>query len=262
MSKACPNCGFENPDNASKCQACGSALPAFEKTEPSQGGEMKGSILKGLSNIRIGMIFIILAFIVGFVIIFAITGRFDVRGFFLFGGLASTSLSTKTLTSALEISSLIIIVSSIFTLVSVYFFRSGFSSLERVNMRFGTGKTGSTAMFIGYILFIIAYVAIIAAVVAALAGNPPGAAGYLILALVFLVIGGLMVFVGLIMICIGLFRIGSVFNQDSSKIGAILFFFLSIVGAIIMLLSTGSIIKKVGGGGSPGSPSEIGQPPV
>lgn len=263
MSKSCPNCGFENPDNVAKCQVCGNDLPVFENVNPSSGGgNMKNLILHGLKEINLAMIFIILSFVVSVVILSAIAGRFEISGFFLFGGITDTSINTSSVSTILEYSSIILIVSSIITLVSVYLMRSGFSSLSSVNMRFGTGRTGTTLWFIGYIMVVVGYIAILEVFYTAAAGNSPGAVGYAILAAIFLLIGGLMALIGVIMACIGLFRIGSIFNQDTSKIGAILLFLISFVGAILLFFGTRSIIRKVEGGGSQGPPGTINSPPT
>lgn len=254
MAKVCPNCGYENPEGNDSCAMCNTKLESFGETGRTQAN-MSGTALKGLGLVRIAAILAILTFIANVAIEIALVGTFSYTS--LLGGLGSVGTGSSLISATGAVSNAFIyailgsVASSAILFISAILLYIGFGHLRQVNPRLGTGRTGALIYIIGLFLVLIGALVVFATVLPLLSqianGGTPTFSNIsgLLGAVALLLIGAILLIIGIIMVAIGLFRIGSTFNDTVTKVGGILYIFLNIIGAILLLIGLSSIMNKI-----------------
>ena len=254
MAKYCPKCGTENDDAAQACISCGAPLTISGGNAPDTV-EKNRLYLQGVINLRYYTIVGFLSLIAGIALDFVFLRSFS-YGYLVgplgaaFGGV---SFNTTNVGALLAYSEIALIVSAVLTLVGVFMLYKGFGILKSLGSEFSVGRTGAILEFIGMILVVLGVIGLLAIVLPAInlgststpASISPSEAGA-ILGIAFLVlIAAIILLVGVIMALIGLFRVGTHFNNSLVKVGAILTFFLGIVGTILLFIGFTDIINHL-----------------
>lgn len=143
------------------------------------------------------------------------------------------------------------IIGLVLGIIGIFITRSGFTVLKRVDKSYGIGATGALLMLIGLALVVVTLILllVIYASIAALSTSSSGAAAILPIGILaslaagLAVIGAILAFVGLILTMVGFWRIGSKYNNGLIKAGAILYFLITIIGAILLYIGLGEVEK-------------------
>ncbi|MCI4364714.1 MAG: DUF973 family protein [Thermoplasmata archaeon] len=197
---------------------------------------------------------VLISGVVGFVTLFGVFGAFSIAApngaASIFGGVFLLAL----------------IVSGTFSVVQVALLRTAFYRLSAVDQRFATPSKLTLALLVGFVmLFVGLYPLLVGAQATAsciATGTPaaPANCGFNREALIglFLVgVGGVIALIGYIGMVVGIWRLGTRYENDLFKVGAILLILplLSFVGAILLLVASHSEREKLGSYPAPGTPS-------
>jgi hypothetical protein len=160
----------------------------------------------------------------------------------------------------------VVLVSGAVEIAVILLLRTAFHGLKSVDARFSTPSTLTLMLVVGFILILVSLYPLLLGVGSqldclanaknTLAGScPPG--GYFLAAIALIGIGGLIAFIGFIGMLLGIWRLGSRYNNDLFKVGAILLIIpvLSVVGAILVLVASSSERDRVSAAGRLGTPS-------
>lgn len=254
MAKYCSTCGYENEDNATTCVSCGTNFPSLANNSPLPwGGNPK--FLDGLIHLRNYTIVGFISLAVGLVMDFVLLRTFSYS--YLIGPLGTTfgggSVNVNNLNPGfVAYSNITIAVSSILTLIGLYYMFRGFTILKGIDMQFSLGRTGTILEFIGMSLVIIGTLALLATIVP-IVGNgttPPVNTSQInlgaIIGLAFLILfAAIILLVGVILAVIGLYRVGTQFDNSLVHVGAILSIFLGIVGIPLLYIGFTEIINQL-----------------
>lgn len=182
--------------------------------------------IQGLEKVRKGALYYIITSIV---LPIAITILFIA----IFSGtllaLSPTSIAAGAI-SSIVIVIIAAILALIFEILAYLNFREGFSILASLGKDVGIGKTGLTLILVGIILLIIPIIDII---------------------------GAILFVVGNILFGIGIYQLGSVYNNELTKIGGIITAipFISFIGIIMTYIGINRLLKSISGTPPPPSPS-------
>ena len=185
----------------------------------------------------------------------------SIIAFALSAGIAVVSLSylTRFLTSILQTSAvstsllgfeIAIIVGGIVTgilqLLSFVFLRKGYKTLKGISTAFSSPYSGVNLFFLGLVLVIIGVIVFIPLLLlhATVAGVAIGIIAIVLIGAVLCLVGEILALI------VGSFRLKAHFNNSSYGISGIMFIvgifvpFISLVGAILIYVTTNSELKK------------------
>lgn len=252
MSLGCPNCGYENPDSSETCAICNTRLRSTGTGNRKAGPEVRQSAIKGLELIRWSALLVIVSSIAS--IAFAgIAFSILISSFFPPVGtnVTITGMSAQALTlliyEIIAVGSVLLVTQ----LVSVYLLYGGFSHLEKVDPKAGTGKTGSILFLVGIAVLTVIFIAVIVNSIPLLnqvsqGTNITASNVFAIPGLsIFEIVAGIVSFIGIIMVVVGLYNVGTIFQDSTIKVGAIFYILFSFIGAILLLVGTSSIIRRI-----------------
>lgn len=269
MTKSCPNCGYDNRDANTLCSICGTPLRSFgEIPAGSQQKNVRDNAIRGLSLVRLAAVIALVSFAFSMVINFVLIGGLSSGSFF--GGIgalgsASTLTSTTAAASFLRYTAIDLVVTLAITFVSVLFLYVGFGELSQVSGSLRTGRTGSMLTLVGLVFVAIAAYYIFSIVIPQISQNTANnvitasQASGILGSLALIGIGGLILLIGVIMLAIGIFRIGDVFDDSLNKAGGILYVLINVVGAILIIIGTSSILGRIRSAPPPASEDTTGE---
>lgn len=157
--------------------------------------------LEGIKKMRSGLLFLIIVPLLMFIALIFIMGT-------LFAAMASIGSPSSALglgVSSILVSVILFILSAVLGVVGILRIRTSFGILKSLGKDVGIGGTGATLMLIALILYLIG--------------------GILILVLVgvaIIVIAYLLALIGIILLGVGFYKVGSTYNESTTKIGGIL----------------------------------------
>lgn len=137
----------------------------------------------------------------------------------------------------------LIIIGSVIGIISMFLMRSGFKILECSNKKYWVGATGTIFQIIGLFLCLVVFLYGLVGTYTALPNLVPQTptSSAVILSSI-----GLLVLIGAIFEMIGFWRIGSEYDNDLVKAGAVLYIFVGIlVDLVLLYIGLGSIEKKL-----------------
>ena len=123
-----------------------------------------------------------------------------------------------------------LIISTVGTLIYIYYLWHGFDLIAKVIPETSMGKIGSILMISS--LFIYPFFLPILGMLS----NPPENIAFISIYISIMGILGVIALVGIILVVIALFKIGEHYNSTIIKVGAILFIFLGFIGAILLYI--------------------------
>lgn len=270
MSIACPNCGYENPDSNGTCAICNTQLqtPGAGSGQFSPG--VKNSAIRGFELIRYSALLLLITFIAGIaVFVIAISIFLSSLAPTLVptptGNVTTTPIITPGIVSFLWDLIIIAIADLAIELISLYLIYGGFKHLELVDSKLRTGKIGAILSLVGVAILVATVLAISVTSISLINQISQGASTPAISDFSFPymsvleLVGGVITLVGGIMIVIGLYNIGTMFDDTSMKVGAIFYILISFIGAILILVATTNILRRIrgssGGAAEPPYPS-------
>jgi putative flippase GtrA len=210
--------------------------PQVRDTDLAALGHLKKGAIIALVGTALGFTFPLIASFLGY-------SPFT----FAFGSTAGLStLLTFVLAAAL--------VGMALTVVSLWFMREGFSRIRTVDARFSSSPTWVLLAMIGIIMVAIGLGLLLSELVSLLScigtsPTPPsscfGSLTSVLAGGALAGIGGLLFVIGGIGTVVAVWRLGTRYNESLFKVGAILYIFFQIVGAILVLLAVMRAEKAV-----------------
>lgn len=257
MAKFCPKCGFENEDEAGMCASCGTSLTIRADSASGNDAERQ-TYLQGVMDLRNYTIIGFISLIVGIAINLATLKTFSYD--YLIGplGLAfgGASLNTSNVSALLAYSEIGLAVSAVLTVIGLYMLFRGFGALRTVGSEFSIGRTGAILEIFGMVILLLGTIGILAILIPVVnLGNSSSAAtlaqSELVAILgIAILVAAVILLVGVIMVMIGVYRVGSRFHSGLVQAGAILTFFLGIIGTILLFVGFTNIIDKLRNSGN------------
>ena len=142
----------------------------------------------------------------------------------------------------------VFILAVIVAIVGVLLMRKGFGALAASGLNVGIGRTGATAVLIGFILMLIGAFLPTVAVGTLPHVTPREVLPFLQASHNIQDLGGVIVLVGIILLAIGFYKLGSIYNNGLVKWGGILSIFLGFIGYILVYIGLGSVIRNLSSG--------------
>jgi hypothetical protein len=211
----------------------------------SQGGAVANpqeTDLQGLSKVWIAALISIVGSALGVAVPLALSST----GYFRIalpssGSAVSYGLGALYLVLGVAVAGLAI------SIVSFWFYRDGFLSFRRVDIRFASSPTWALLVIIGLVMVCLGLVALLAGLAQVLSCTgvsttiPPSCVnvGALLGGAALLLVGAIVLLIGYIGTLVAIWRLGDRFGSSLFKVGAVLliFPFLSIVGEILILVA-------------------------
>ena len=159
-------------------------------------------------------------------------------------------------------------------MVVFYLYHRGFAELRRVQTDFSSPSTFALVALGSLVLVLLGLVSIIQVLDQLASCTPSGspipqscfsaAGGGALAAFALLGVGALLLLIGTVGVLIGIWRLGERYQRSGFKVAAILFIFpfVNIVGSILILVETTSLLGQGRSGQSSGSPPPSGPPPL
>lgn len=252
VSKFCPECGFANDDDAKTCTFCRTSLVLTDSNSQDAGAHDK-TYLQGIMDLRNYTILGFISLIVGIAVNYVTLKTFSYD--YLVGPLGTAfggaSLNTADLSTALVYSELALAASSILSIIGFYLLFRGFGILKALSLDFSVGRTGATLEISGMGLLLLGVIGLLAILLPVInLGNSSAATtlaqselGSILGIVILLFIALLLLLVGVIMVLIGIYRVGVRFDSSLVQVGAVLTFFLGIIGTILLFIGFTKIIN-------------------
>lgn len=251
MSKPCPNCFFDNDDSAATCVVCGAKLPNFgASSQQLPPGSARAEVLDAMRKLRLAYLIEIIAVIVNIAVTFALVGTFSYASLvgplgIAFGG-STQSLGAATASRFLEYTDIEVAVSVAILVVTYYLIIGSFTKLQKIYSRFSTGRTGAILTLVALVVVTLSVIGLLAIIAPSLSSNSTISNIGVVLALAFLLLFmAIIALIGIIMLTIGLFRVGDKFDSTAIKVGSILTIFLGVIGAILIVIGSNDIAKRI-----------------
>ena len=249
MVRECKRCGAINEDVLENCVICAAILPRSVTAESRIRIDRRGIFTRGMDFLRYAMPLIIIE-----EILYIVASPFQVNLLFNtfqpYYNPTTVTIDGPKLASQMPMLEYTLIGMIVISIASFVIMNRGFSMIRIINSEYRTGVTATYILFVGLVLLIPGAIVTLSFLnsysatqfsLAYLSGHYITLVG----ALALVILGGLIGLVGYIMACLTVYKLGARFNYGPVKIGAVLLFLLSFLGAIILLFSLRTLKAKI-----------------